>query len=909
MAIEQKHYSLAAYFISQHQAALAPLKQTGLLPAAAFELAREDVATMVGNLETGVAQVAKLKVVVLGAAEAGKSSMCDALRSRRFRTRAVLDRTIGVDVVPLVIGRGVELAVWDTAGQEGYYGGQQPFMTPDALYICLFDASKLKLEQIGGAWQVSECSANGSHIAKSVLTFLHAVHARSPGAKAVVVGSKLDLAMAETGNDRTTNGLICDFVRREVERTWATPGEGLHVLRYHALSSATRHGIRQLHYTLSSLAEDASLMPEIRQNLPLCYLALEALLPQDQSPVLGRNCLQEQGSQEACAVCCKQFSVFRARIRHSCYWCGRVVCGDCSSKKLWPGGHEPADLTSEGAVLVQQHSKLRLCMECEVVSDQQKSALQTSNCHSEVQPYLDTCIDANTQIELRGVLSAAPYITLAELKALDLNAKLGFSDETGLEAALRFLNKVGRVTWFYDHPAMCEYVVFRPQWLLDAWSCLTRHDFQGVHRLLDSARTTTELRQLCLQYTNNAHLHRDLCEHLWNADTQQRFPVADHDFLLHYMQFGAGLFSCISDRNFLVHSLLGDSSESDPGGLVDSTNIWLPHSTYCHVEADLMKFQRRLFTCAHLPFGLIGVLQVLWSSELDQCAVPIMTSVKTERAHFKDGSVLLSKHQRGESVVIHFRNADLARHAASVAGGDGALWSHPMEVAVIGFTPERAPAWDLFHHVTASIVQTVTSRWPGLELRQWTPCAACIAMPDAGDTGVVGLFDPSDWVHPSQFAPTEQPLIECRTNDHCVVRGNIEGEFVIPGAEIEDESPLSPSKLTLSTELLGEGSCAVFAAEWTGRGEPELVAAKRIPFDVDITNEVDVLRTVQHSNVVIYHALERVSSDNYIVLERCDCNLLEAIDAGPSAELDARALCIQMVSAVAYLHSIGIAHR
>jgi len=182
-------------------------------------------------------------------------------------------------------------------------------------------------------------------------------------------------------------------------------------------------------------------------------------------------------------------------------------------------------------------------------------------------------------------------------------------------------------------------------------------------------------------------------------------------------------------------------------------------------------------------------------------------------------------------------------------------------------------------------------------------------MPGAEDTGVVGLFDPSDWVHPSQFAPTEQPLIECRANDHCVVRGNIEGEFIIPGAEIEDESPLSPSKLTLSTELLGEGSCAVFAAEWTGRGEPELVAAKRTPFDVDITNEVDVLRTVQHSNVVIYHALERVSSDTYIVLERCDCNLLEAINAGPGGELDARALCIQMVSAVAYLHSIGIAHR
>ena len=505
--------------------------------------------------------------MILGSASAGKSSICDALRCRRFATRATSEYTIGIDITHLTLGH-VQVSLWDTAGRQAYYPGHWPFMTPGALYLCVFDASELEYEQCASQlglrclladqltlgnpvhyrvgqgtvdlqrkWRVCDSPSNRQFLRANVLSFLHTVNARAPGAKIIFVGTKLDAVLAKTCTNESP-GKIIEVVqaiesaaRMCVENTWPSAG-GVHatgasaagalqVVRYCTVSSVTRYGIQGLQDLMASVKPS-------KQSIPLAYLACEKLMPHCHSATVPANPLVVQDTVAACTVCTNEFSVWSARIRYNCHWCGRVVCGDCSQRSKWQGNSFPHEATSQGQQLFSKSQKIRLCSECEAVafSQQDQSDSWENWLDIKVADYLNRHLDTSSQDELRVCLAQA-YITFFELQALDLPSRLGFSRLDGL---LKGLHQAGRLLWFDQEPQMSTYVIMKPQFLLDACSSLV-HDFPRIatEMLFEPncssnlvADTGPNVLMLCEDYLNNARISPCLFELLWSKDVDNR---------------------------------------------------------------------------------------------------------------------------------------------------------------------------------------------------------------------------------------------------------------------------------------------------------------------------------------------------------------------------------------------------
>ena len=227
-----------------------------------------------------------------------------------------------------------------------------------------------------------------------------------------------------------------------------------------------------------------------------------------------------------------------------------------------------------------------------------------------------------------------------------------------------------------------------------------------------------------------------------------RFPKTDHAFLLRYLQFGAGSVSVEGSGVYTVHAKLKPSSSHSSGGIVDAANIWSPHPAHTRVPVSSLYFQRRLFTCAQLPFGLLSALQVVLAFEASSGSASI--------TNFKDGSIIQSKHNPPECVVIHVASARA-----------------PTELAVIAYTSTSASMWEVFDHVVATTLQVVGRWWPGVVMEQWTPCPACIAV--ASLPSSVSMFHRSEWNPPG----TDLIHKKCNKHRHDVVCGRFQGEFRI----------------------------------------------------------------------------------------------------------------------------------
>ena len=93
----------------------------------------------------------------------------------------------------------------------------------------------------------------------------------------------------------------------------------------------------------------------------------------------------------------------------------------------------------------------------------------------------------------------------------------------------------------------------------------------------------------------------------------------------------------------------------------------------------------------------------------------------------------------------------------------------------------------------------------------------------------------------------------------------------------------------------------------------------------DMHREMGILRTVTHRNVVRYYTHASDASYHYLVLERCECSLEQAVrqsgdvgggwpgpmveGAGRMPTPEAMVVAAGMVEGVAELHRVGVVHR
>lgn len=102
--------------------------------------------------KSGEAILSRLKVVMVGASRAGKTSLVRSLREGAPRPTADWDRTIGVDIGrPWKLGATgeLELVFWDFGGHTDYHPTHRLFYTKWALYLLVIDLHKFDSD-VGG---------------------------------------------------------------------------------------------------------------------------------------------------------------------------------------------------------------------------------------------------------------------------------------------------------------------------------------------------------------------------------------------------------------------------------------------------------------------------------------------------------------------------------------------------------------------------------------------------------------------------------------------------------------------------------------------------------------------------------------------------------------------------------------
>lgn len=133
--------------------------------------------------QSGEAILNRLKVVMVGASRAGKTSLVRSLREGAPRLTADWDRTIGVDIGrPWSLGaatKKLELVFWDFGGHTDYHPTHRLFYTRWALYLLVVDLHKFQ-------------SDNGCRV-DMVDSWLDALLAIVPGSPFLVVLTHADL--------------------------------------------------------------------------------------------------------------------------------------------------------------------------------------------------------------------------------------------------------------------------------------------------------------------------------------------------------------------------------------------------------------------------------------------------------------------------------------------------------------------------------------------------------------------------------------------------------------------------------------------------------------------------------------------------------------------------------------------
>ncbi|CAN0216127.1 unnamed protein product, partial [Ectocarpus fasciculatus] len=132
----------------------------------------------------------RLKVVLVGLGEAGKTSIATRLEDRLgCSCPKPEERTVGVEIRDIKLGPGpanegsgpnveLDVSLWDFAGQRAYYDTHQMFLTPGALFVLVVDMFTY---------------AEGHSREDALEQWLDILQARVPGSVVLLVGTHTDL--------------------------------------------------------------------------------------------------------------------------------------------------------------------------------------------------------------------------------------------------------------------------------------------------------------------------------------------------------------------------------------------------------------------------------------------------------------------------------------------------------------------------------------------------------------------------------------------------------------------------------------------------------------------------------------------------------------------------------------------
>ncbi|CAN0082454.1 unnamed protein product [Ectocarpus sp. 12 AP-2014] len=132
----------------------------------------------------------RLKVVLVGLGEAGKTSIAIRLEDRLGSScPKPEERTVGVEIRDLKLGPGptnegsgpnveLDVSLWDFAGQRAYYDTHQMFLTPGALFVLVVDMFTY---------------TEGQSREDALEQWLDILQARVPGSVVLLVGTHTDL--------------------------------------------------------------------------------------------------------------------------------------------------------------------------------------------------------------------------------------------------------------------------------------------------------------------------------------------------------------------------------------------------------------------------------------------------------------------------------------------------------------------------------------------------------------------------------------------------------------------------------------------------------------------------------------------------------------------------------------------
>eukprot|EP00752_Nemacystus_decipiens_P017825 g15981.t1 len=133
-------------------------------------------------------EVHALKVVVVGAYGAGKTSLARSIKMGRGDRTPEGDEirrsTVGVDLHSHTLSNGTECKIYDVAGQITYYGLHQVFLTERAVYVVVWDATKF--EGLSG-------KALDEAIGHNILEWVSLLHMRTPLCTVILVASHVDM--------------------------------------------------------------------------------------------------------------------------------------------------------------------------------------------------------------------------------------------------------------------------------------------------------------------------------------------------------------------------------------------------------------------------------------------------------------------------------------------------------------------------------------------------------------------------------------------------------------------------------------------------------------------------------------------------------------------------------------------
>ena len=214
-----------------------------------------------------------MKLMVVGKKEVGKTTMVGCFQGRRVVNT---ERTIGIDICrwsysPQRIG-GItfHFNVWDFVGQEEYYATHQVFLSTRSLYLAV--------------WDVTE----GTDGINELKQWLNNIILRAPQSCIIVIGTHLDLLIAQLGSKQAADAK-CEEYTRYFHNNEDQQYFNKNIASIHYVGLKGKFvGVTELKKQIYSVARDYTVdgHPVMGSDVPYSYTLVDKKISNPTKPIL-----------------------------------------------------------------------------------------------------------------------------------------------------------------------------------------------------------------------------------------------------------------------------------------------------------------------------------------------------------------------------------------------------------------------------------------------------------------------------------------------------------------------------------------------------------------------------------------------------------------------------------------------